>query len=267
MTLHSVFYEDSPEDRVPAVGETVFYKRPTITAGFVHTENGGADHVKCAACGEPFRGDPKANVCNTCAANGNYVNAQFVDRRQPPPLVLGDAFLVGERNPEYVWTFAARTEELRRDKKAACDQAVANLSAVRSEVRRVHTIDGVKDAFVERPPRDDTGYIDTTQLEQDVARILEAQGPDWYLQPDDPEPELSTHATMDQRFNAWMSVSLVGGFVLAALTISGVALKSGVLALVGLACMCLWVFVVMPKLEWLLVGRWEQTLSRSPAKR
>jgi hypothetical protein len=133
------------------------------------------------------------------------------------------------------------------------------------------TLEEAYDDFVQRPPRDDTGYIDTTQLEHDVARILEAQGPDWYLQPDEPDPERPTYGraspTMDKRFNAWVLVSIVGGLVLAALTLLGLLIGSPVLSLVGLAGLFGWVYVAMPKLSWLMVGRWEPALSRSLAIR
>jgi hypothetical protein len=256
--------------------------------------------MTCANCGRAYAGGT-ATYCNACANQPmcRYCNkvtemkvagdpvcvacfdAGKADERSRRALVmLPDVFLVGEservlEEDQCTGNYVnARSEgsstladRVSREYAQERQRQLQDYAEARSKARLTDTVDDVKEAFVENTPHDDTGYIDTTQLEQDVARILEAQGPDWYLQPDDPEPELSTHATMDQRFNAWMSVSLVGGFVLAALTISGVALKSGVLALVGLACMCLWVFVVMPKLEWLLVGRWEQTLSRSPAKR
>lgn len=144
---------------------------------------------RCAACDEPFVGDPKANVCNTCAANGNYVNAKFEDQ----------SALADRVSREYA---EERQQQLRQGSpQQQTNVAIAGLLRSPDPWMPEPTLDEIHDAFVQRPPRDDTGYIDTTRLEQDVARILEAQGPDWYLQPDesdDSEPSAASHSVWDK---------------------------------------------------------------------
>lgn len=177
-------YRHVPDDYVPRVGEVVFYQQPRITSGFVHTETEGSAHMKCAACGKPFRGDPKANVCNTCATNGNYVNAVYTDSNEPAAYIpmVGDGALVSE----FV-DVSRLADRVSREYAQERQLQLQEYAEARSWARPKGTIDSVKETFVKSPPRDDTGYIDTTQLEHDIARILEAQGPDWYLQPDEPD--------------------------------------------------------------------------------